>query len=799
MRRLPAAPAFCTAGSMSRYCLCVLITGAVAATFDQCVTDRASGVTTCERAVHDAPGCTEIFICAVAAPKRSVCESSSCASVCVWRQDSGWWSRSGPVSEPPCSAKCPNATAAAIAVADSRGHAHSHEEGAADAAVADSHDHAHSHEDGGSRRLGITERARQWPDQLVRWHFAKQSGSRGWAPGSLFRGVVEAAIARIEESTCICFVEVDPDETDETQPTFVGSNEPRLAIYGSGSQGSTNSCSGSATVGAYTSATMTLSSGCPAFEGVVVHEFLHSLGFLHEHSRPDRDEHIEVRLQNAQVGARGNFERLDANDWYNIQGDPDSSWDWFSIMLYSSSTFARERGLPTMVVRNNNQVVSDGRGGSKAANSGDTFGSTQVLSQKDIGQINTRYSCGLQTTCPGYVAPAVCTTVLERSACAALAERERNPCRWDSDRGRCGTCADTPGWRIDGWSLGGGGGIGCESLNLGITLGGAPFDCGSDFRGGGIAASQACCACGGGCGSSASLGTGSYNVDVDGTSRAYRLDLPTDYDPDRPYKLILVWHGLGGTADETADGYFGSWKYQGLWDQSDGSAIFVAGQGLSANGFGATGWPDNNGRDIAFVRVLLAKLKGDYCIDEARIFSTGISFGGIMSNTIGCQLGDQVRAIAPIMGAGPFGDAGCTGQVAVWLTHGSADWTPGVNWEAGKGSRDYWQVANSCADTSVAIGPDACVEYDDCDALFPVVWPAAARAATPAMTPGADKADSVDVVHDVEERWIPLRTDNAFSSVRLTADKVKVGGSPPMSFPTASAASRCGRPVAIVR
>ena len=77
--------------------------------------------------------------------------------------------------------------------------------------------------------------------------------------------------------------------------------------------------------------------------------------------------------------------------------------------------------------------------------------------------------------------------------------------------------------------------------------------------------------------------------------------------------------------------------------------------------------------------------------------------------------------------------------------------------------------------------------------------PAAARAATPAMTPGADKADSVDVVHDVEERWIPLRTDNAFSSVRLTADKVKVGGSPPMSFPTASAASRCGRPVAIVR
>ena len=141
--------------------------------------------------------------------------------------------------------------------------------------------------EGGSRRLGITERARQWPDQLVRWHFAKQSGSRGWAPGSLFRGVVEAAIARIEENTCVCFVEVDPDETDESQPSFVGRIEPRLAIYGSGPQEATSSCSGSATVGAYTSAQMTLSYGCANvyFEGLVVHEFLHSLGFLHEARR----------------------------------------------------------------------------------------------------------------------------------------------------------------------------------------------------------------------------------------------------------------------------------------------------------------------------------------------------------------------------------------------------------------------------------------------------------------------------------------------------------------------------------
>ena len=201
----------------------------------------------------------------------------------------------------------------------------------------------------------------------------------------------------------------------------------------------------------------------------------------------------------------------------------------------------------------------------------------------------------------------------------------------------------------------------------------------------------------------------------------------------------MVWHGLGGTADQTADGYFGRGpSYQGLWGQSDGRAIFVAGQGLSANGGGA-GWPNSGGRDIAFVRAMLAKLKSDYCIDETRVFSTGISYGGIMSNTVGCQLGDQVRAIAPIMGNGPcsfFGCAGCTGQVAAWLTHGSADAI--VSYASGQASRDHWKEANGCADTSVVTGIDACVEYNGCDEGYPVVWcPTSLGHSTPAFAPSS--------------------------------------------------------------
>ena len=170
--------------------------------------------------------------------------------------------------------------------------------------------------------------------------------------------------------------------------------------------------------------------------------------------------------------------------------------------------------------------------------------------------------------------------------------------------------------------------------------------------------------------------------------------------------------------------YFEPSSYQG--SVNDGSAILVAGQGL-ATADDPTGyaWRNTDGEDIAFTRAMVDWFSSNFCIDADRIFSTGMSYGGVMSNTVGCELGDVMRAIAPIAGAGPgfggFGTPDCVGPVAALLIHGTADET--VAFSSGEASRDYWLEANGCGTTTAPVDPtEYCVAYDGCGAGTPVVW-----------------------------------------------------------------------------
>jgi poly(3-hydroxybutyrate) depolymerase len=157
---------------------------------------------------------------------------------------------------------------------------------------------------------------------------------------------------------------------------------------------------------------------------------------------------------------------------------------------------------------------------------------------------------------------------------------------------------------------------------------------------------------------------------VGGSARTYNLKVPDNYDNSHPYRLIMSYHWLGGSADNVSEGGVAK-PYYGLWDLAAGSAIFVAPQGLK--GSMGVGWENKNGADIEFSRQLITTMESEFCIDKSRIFCEGFSMGGSMSYAMACAMGDVVRAVAVHSGGTMSGCAKHDKPVAYFMTHGTKD------------------------------------------------------------------------------------------------------------------------------
>ncbi|HEY5959878.1 MAG TPA: hypothetical protein VIV60_25160, partial [Polyangiaceae bacterium] len=158
--------------------------------------------------------------------------------------------------------------------------------------------------------------------------------------------------------------------------------------------------------------------------------------------------------------------------------------------------------------------------------------------------------------------------------------------------------------------------------------------------------------------------------------RNYNLKLPDNYDNTHPYRLIMSYHWVGGTANDVSNGGVAK-PYYGLWDLAQGSAIFVAPDGTPNTIMGTTGnmWANSSGSDVEFSRQLILYLESELCIDKSRIFCEGFSMGGSMSYAMACGLGDMVRAVAVHSGGPMSGCAKHTKPVAYFMTHGINDTT----------------------------------------------------------------------------------------------------------------------------
>ncbi|XP_034239105.1 astacin-like metalloprotease toxin 5 [Thrips palmi] len=114
-------------------------------------------------------------------------------------------------------------------------------------------------------------------------------------------------------------------------------------------------------------------SGCLR-KGTIQHEMLHTLGMWHEHTRPDRDEHVTVLWGNIAPGRKPNFLRRPPGTVRTL-GLP---YDYGSVMHYRSVAFSRN-GLPTIVP--------------KVVQGLPLMGQRRRFSQLDIAKLNTLYNC----------------------------------------------------------------------------------------------------------------------------------------------------------------------------------------------------------------------------------------------------------------------------------------------------------------------------------------------------------------------------------------------------------------------
>jgi polyhydroxybutyrate depolymerase len=239
--------------------------------------------------------------------------------------------------------------------------------------------------------------------------------------------------------------------------------------------------------------------------------------------------------------------------------------------------------------------------------------------------------------------------------------------------------------------------------------------------------------------------------------RTYRVHLPPGYDNREPLPLVLNYHGLGGTALEQE-------FYSGLLAVSDAEGFILVSPDASGS---ARSWASfvnipNGTDDVLFTNALLDALITELCVDQDRVYATGMSNGGFMSSRLGCVLPDRFAAVAPVAGVYFPALETCGSATPIIAFHGTADGT--VPFERGRllgvipydgvrASLAAWAKHNGCGNAAAPRnlrGSVALETFADCDAdtqLYVInggghTWPGAMPIASLGpTTPDIDAAE----------------------------------------------------------
>ncbi|KAI1126833.1 Alpha/Beta hydrolase protein [Nemania abortiva] len=163
------------------------------------------------------------------------------------------------------------------------------------------------------------------------------------------------------------------------------------------------------------------------------------------------------------------------------------------------------------------------------------------------------------------------------------------------------------------------------------------------------------------------------------SGREYLFWVPPNYDPHRETPLVLSFHGATKTPAAQADLDLLTTPFF----NTDHIVVYPSSGEYGANkGRYWQGAPQTPASvdDVGFVLEVLDAMEERFCVDRARVYATGKSQGGLMTNNLACdpRSSSRIAAFAPVSGSYYVNVTGpaCTPQTLAFDCHPAREHVP---------------------------------------------------------------------------------------------------------------------------
>ncbi|MDF5707558.1 MAG: PHB depolymerase family esterase [Nostoc sp. S4] len=131
-----------------------------------------------------------------------------------------------------------------------------------------------------------------------------------------------------------------------------------------------------------------------------------------------------------------------------------------------------------------------------------------------------------------------------------------------------------------------------------------------------------------------------------GKLRTYYFYTPKSYNSDRLMPLVLVFHGDDGSGQSISN----VTRFNELAEKKGFIAVYPDGINQRWNVRGNT---QGKADDVLFVSALIDRLQQQMNINSHKVYATGFSRGGILTQALACKLPNKIAGFASVAGSLP--------------------------------------------------------------------------------------------------------------------------------------------------